>query len=147
MRPILLPSTFARQMEREAEGAYPEECCGILFGRDEVENRVVSRIERVANDFAENERRRRFLIAPETLMKAERSAGERGELVLGFYHSHPDAPARPSDFDREHAWPFYSYLIVSVAHGRAVDATSWVLEEETNRFVRQDVQEIDGPPA
>jgi proteasome lid subunit RPN8/RPN11 len=62
-------------------------------------------------------------------------------LVLGFYHSHPDHPARPSEYDREHAWPFYSYVIVSIAKREAVDMTSWVLQEETDTFARQDLLE------
>jgi proteasome lid subunit RPN8/RPN11 len=63
-------------------------------------------------------------------------------MVLGFYHSHPDCPARPSEYDREHAWPFYSYVIVSIAKGSAVDMTSWLLDEATETFSRQDIVEV-----
>jgi proteasome lid subunit RPN8/RPN11 len=64
-----------------------------------------------------------------------------GLAIIGFYHSHPDHPARPSDFDREHAWPFYSYVIVSVATGRAAGMASWVLDETTRLFRRQEIRE------
>jgi proteasome lid subunit RPN8/RPN11 len=74
-------------------------------------------------------------------MKAEKDAGDERRLVLGFYHSHPDHPARPSEYDRQHAWPFYSYVIVSISKGEPVDMTSWVLDEATETFSRQDIEE------
>ena len=69
----------------------------------------------------------RYLIAPEDLQSVETEIREADLEVLGFYHSHPDHPAAPSSFDAEHAWPWYSYLIVRVDRGRAVEATSWQL--------------------
>src|SRR5262245_16618894 len=135
---LLLPSSLSRQIETEGSAAYPNECCGIMYGRDGVEGRVVETIEAVANVFDEVERYHRFSISPQQLMAAEKKAGNQGKLVLGFYHSHPDHPARPSEYDRQHAWPFYSYIIVSIAKGEPVDMTSWVLEESTETFSRQD---------
>lgn len=141
-----LSESFARQIEREAQAAYPDECCGILYGRDlrssSTVRRVVGRIESVGNEFDESERRRRFLITPDVMMRAQTEADRRGEEILGFYHSHPDAPAKPSEFDREHAWGFYSYVIISLAKGEPVDMTSWVLDEATRRFERQDIEEV-----
>jgi proteasome lid subunit RPN8/RPN11 len=143
---LQLPESFARQIEREAQKTYPDECCGILYGRDIRSDagvrRVVGRIERVGNEFEASERRRRFLITPDVMLRAQQEADRRGEEILGFYHSHPDAPARPSEFDREHAWGFYSYVIVSIAKGEAVDMTSWVLDDATRRFERQDIEEV-----
>jgi DNA-binding NarL/FixJ family response regulator len=75
--------------------------------------------------------------------EAESSNGSL--VVLGFYHSHPDHPARPSDFDRSRAWPFYSYVIVSIQSRQAVDMTSWVLDDASGSFVRQDI--VDGEPS
>ena len=142
---LLIPQEMARQIEREGVGAYPNECCGILFGKDVRENgdeqRFVERIEKVDNGFEETERFHRFLITPETLMKAEKAAASEGRLVVGFYHSHPDAPARPSEYDRQHAWPFYSYVIVSILNREAADTTSWVLDETAGRFERQEIVE------
>ena len=65
----------------------------------------------------------------------------RARLVLGFYHSHPDHPARPSEYDRQHAWPFYSYVIVAIAKREPLDMTSWMLDEKTETFSRQDIVE------
>jgi proteasome lid subunit RPN8/RPN11 len=66
-------------------------------------------------------------------------SGETGLAVLGFYHSHPDHPARPSEYDRQHAWPFYSYVIVAIAKGKPVDLTSWLLDEATELFNQEDI--------
>jgi proteasome lid subunit RPN8/RPN11 len=143
VKKLLLPARFARQIEREGADAYPNECCGILFGHDTSDERVVERIEAVANAFDPAERYHRFSISPKQLMDAEKRAAAEGRLVLGFYHSHPDAPARPSEYDRAHAWPFYSYVIVSVANGQVVDMTSWVLDEQSETFSPQDVREED----
>jgi proteasome lid subunit RPN8/RPN11 len=137
-----LPAELARQIEREGAKAYPNECCGILYGRDGAEGRVVEALEAVANDFDEAEKYHRFSISPKQLMNAEKTAADAGRLVLGFYHSHPDHPARPSEYDRQHAWPFYSYIIVSIAKGEAVDMTSWLLNETTETFTRQDIIEM-----
>ena len=141
MTVLHLKPEFARQIESEGAGAYPNECCGIMFGRDVDGKRIVERLMPVHNDFEAGEQYHRFSISPKQLMDAEKSAAENKQLVLGFYHSHPDHPARPSEYDRTHAWPFYSYVIVSIAKREAVDMTSWVLQEETETFSRQDIIE------
>ena len=133
------------KIETEGVRAYPNECCGIMFGRDVpgdgdfAVRRVVEMLEPVMNEFEEEEQYHRFLITPQTLMRAEKKASEEGLLVLGFYHSHPDAPARPSEYDRQHAWPFYSYVIVAVAKGLPREMTSWQLNDQTEQFEPQAV--------
>jgi proteasome lid subunit RPN8/RPN11 len=141
--PLILAAALARQIESEGAAAYPNECCGILFGRDVRQNgsmrRIVERLLPVANVFESREQYHRFSISPKQLIEAEKLAADQGQLVLGFYHSHPDHPAQPSDYDREHAWPFYSYVIVSIAQRRAVDMTSWVLDDAAGQFKSQDI--------
>ena len=137
--PLILTPAQDAQIRREGVAAYPNECCAIIYGTLNDARRVVSRLEPVANVFDEGERYHRFSISPQQLMAAERAAGERKELVLGFYHSHPDHPARPSEYDRQHAWPFYSYVIVAVEKGTAADLTSWELNEQTEAFEPQGV--------
>jgi proteasome lid subunit RPN8/RPN11 len=114
-----------------AHGAetYPNECCGALIGRDG----VVSAIYALPNTTDEGPRRR-FLVRPEDYREAERRASEAGGELLGFYHSHPDHPARPSQYDLDHAWPFFSYIIVSVLAGVSGDMTSWRLQEDRSDF-------------
>jgi proteasome lid subunit RPN8/RPN11 len=144
MNPLVLTPSQVEQIEAEGAQAYPNECCGIMIGRDVSDGactrRIVDRLEPMANVFDPQQQRRRFAVDPLALMRAEKSAAEAGRLVVGFYHSHPDHPARPSEFDREHAWPFYSYVIVSIAQGAAVDMTSWILDDQTETFSRQEIE-------
>ena len=135
--PLVLPQALRRQIEAEGSAAYPNECCGILVGRDVDGRRLVERLVEGRNVFEADEQYHRFSIDPRQQMKAEREAEAEGKVVLGFYHSHPDHPARPSEYDREHAWPFYSYVIVAVAKGKAADMTSWVLDDASNQFLAQ----------
>ncbi len=134
--PLILTADQRRHIEADGVAAYPNECCGIMYGHDEGGRRVVARLETVANAYAADEQYHRFRIGPADLMRAERSC-HGGELVLGFYHSHPDHPARPSETDRQHGWPFYSYVIVAIHQRVPADMTSWVLDEATEQFVRQ----------
>jgi len=137
-----IPESLARQIRDEGLAAYPNECCGIMFGRDlktdGVTRRTVESLEPVRNEFESGEQYHRFSISPADLMKAEKACSG-GLMVLGFYHSHPDHPARPSEYDREHGWPFYSYVIVAIAKGESKLMTSWVLEEQTEQFKEQTV--------
>ena len=145
MNKLVLTPTQVAQIDEEGAQAYPNECCGILIGRDMSDGactrRIVERLEPMQNVFDPEQQRRRFAVDPLALMRAEKSAAESGHLVIGFYHSHPDHPARPSEFDREHAWPFYSYVIVSIAQGSAVDMTSWILDDQTQTFSRQAIED------
>ncbi len=112
---------------------YPEEGCGVLVGRDEGDRRIVERVVVFENQ-REDSRGNRYLITPEQILVAEREARDEGLDVLGFFHSHPDHPASPSAFDLEHAWPYYSYLIVSVERGRVTDARAWRLTPDRSRL-------------
>src|ERR1044072_2955875 len=109
---------------------YPYECCGLLLGRFEMDAKVVSEPYPISNAREESAKRNRFLIEPEELMRGERYARSKELEVVGFYHSHPDSPARPSQYDLEHAWPTYSYIIVSTSEGDSGDPFSW--EQETD---------------
>jgi proteasome lid subunit RPN8/RPN11 len=145
MNKLVLTPSQVKQIEQEGIEAYPNECCGILFGRDLSDGactrRIVERLEPMPNVWDEAEQKRRFAIDPLALMRAEKSASAQGHAVLGFYHSHPDHPARPSETDRQFGWPYYSYVIVSIANRQPVDMTSWVLDEQTETFARQDIEE------
>ena len=118
--------------------AYPEECCGALLGTGRDGSAVVTRIEKMRNARGE-ERRRRYTIDPLEYVRVERQADLEGIEMLGFYHSHPDHPARPSEYDREHAMPFFHYVVVAVAAGVPGDIGSFVLSEDRGAFEREDL--------
>ncbi len=98
-----------------------------------------NKLEPGRNAFEADEQYHRFSIDPLQQLKAEREAEKQGMKLLGFYHSHPDHPARPSEYDREHAWETFSYVIVSILSGKPADMTSWMLDAATMTFARQEI--------
>jgi proteasome lid subunit RPN8/RPN11 len=139
-----IAKALANDIRREGEKAYPNECCGILLGvADGNGGKTLSRIEPINNSREESEQYHRFLITPEELMKIELKARGLKLDVLGFYHSHPDHPAKPSDYDREHALPFYSYIITGVDKGVSQDFTSWQLREDREGFDSEKITKED----
>ena len=127
--PLSLKPGVNEDIRRHGAEAYPHECCGALYGKDGVETKTLA----LANTTEEGPRRR-FLVRPQDYRDAERRATELGVDLLGFYHSHPDHPARPSQYDLDHAWPFFSYIIVSVRDGAPEEMTSWRLRDDRSAF-------------
>jgi proteasome lid subunit RPN8/RPN11 len=126
-------------MFAHAASAYPEECCGVLLGPSPDRVTEAVRLENVQPD----NRQRRFVIDPAAYRAAEALADTRGQALVGFYHSHPNHPARPSSFDLEHAWPNFSYPIVSVRNGRAGEIRSWRLRADRTAFDEELVHSED----
>jgi proteasome lid subunit RPN8/RPN11 len=114
--------------------SYPNECCGALIGKDGVVSETLA-----LPNMTDEGPRTRFRVTPDDYRGAEKRAGEAGAELLGFYHSHPDHPARPSQYDLDHAWPFFSYVIVSVRQGVSGDMTSWRLREDRSAFDQEDL--------
>jgi proteasome lid subunit RPN8/RPN11 len=125
---LRLPGALADEIRRHGEAAYPAECCGAMVGRAEGAAKEVLRLSPAVNRRTDDPHR--YLIAPDDLRRLQREVSEAGQEIVGYYHSHPDHPARPSAFDAEHAWPWYSYLIVRIDRGRGADMASWVLDDE-----------------
>jgi proteasome lid subunit RPN8/RPN11 len=123
---------------------HPYECCGLLLGRFAAEGKVVAETYPISNAREESAKRNRFLITPEELMRGERYARERNLEVVGFYHSHPDCPAVPSQYDLDHAWPTYSYIIVSTTAAAATDLFSWEQEPDRSKFNPEEIRVISG---
>jgi proteasome lid subunit RPN8/RPN11 len=116
-------------LRRHGEEAYPRECCGVLLARGEGEGRRVTRTVRCRNAAA-GDAGARYEIDPRDLLGVARAARERGEAIAGFYHSHPDHPARASAADLEEAWwPGCAYVITSVERGRAGETASFRLRD------------------
>ena len=123
---------------------YPYECCGLLLGRYERDGKNVKETYPISNAREESAKRNRFLIQPEELLRGEQYARSHELEVVGFYHSHPDSPARPSQYDLEHAWPTYSYIIVSTSEGHAGDLFSWEQEPDRSKFNSEEIRVIRG---
>jgi len=149
---LCMSHDVAQRIRRHGVETFPYECCGALLGRDSVA------FENSAQDVTRSEAARevlelfplvnrrddsphnRFAVTAEDVRDAEKAATAQGFEVIGWYHSHPDHPARPSDFDREHAWPWYSYVIVSVMAGKAADMTSWRLNDDRQNYSPEGIE-------
>src|SRR2546430_14814500 len=140
-RALTITSAVDRAVRAHGRETYPHECCGALVGR----NGRVADIVPLPNTTEEGPRRR-FLVRPSDYREAERRATELGGELLGFYHSHPDHPARPSQYDLDHAWPTFAYVIVSVASGAARDITVWWLKDDRSTFEEGTLEHGDENP-
>jgi proteasome lid subunit RPN8/RPN11 len=137
---ILLKAEAEKRIREEGERAYPNECCGFLLGCFSTGGEKQADLALVVENAREaGEQYHRFVITPEDFMRAERDARQQDREIVGIYHSHPDYPARPSDYDREHALPFYSYLILAVKAGKAGELTSWELNSDRNQFTEEEI--------
>jgi proteasome lid subunit RPN8/RPN11 len=132
---------IALRIRNHGAETYPNECCGALFGSERDGRRDVVEILPLTNR-RDDSPRNRFAITPEDVRDAEAAAQRYGLELLGWYHSHPDAPARPSEFDREHAWPWYSYVIVSVQSREPKDMNSWRLADDRTNYEAEAVEII-----
>lgn len=132
--PLELPEGVRGVVVAACREAFPLEACGILLGTETSQGRRVSRAVPVKNDAPAEQQARRYCVPSATLLAVEREAESRGERVLGFYHSHPNHAPQPSPTDLTEAWPYYSYLIVSIREGGAFELRSWRLDEQHGRF-------------
>ncbi len=146
---------LAEKIRRHGAETYPHECCGALLGRngDEID---IGAYEEPAGPWPKPARevfglfplvnrrddspRNRFSVSAEDVLAAEKAARSQELEVVGWYHSHPDHPARPSEYDREYAWPWYSYIIVSVTNGAPQEMTSWRLADDRTEFVPEAIE-------
>jgi len=138
IREALLQKIHAHGVE-----SYPHECCGALLGSDGEAFREIKHLLPLANR-RDDSPRNRFELTPDDVRLAEKTAADKHLDLLGWYHSHPDAPARPSEFDRDHAWPWYSYIIVSVEKGEPRDTTSWRLRDDRSGYDAEAIESEAG---
>src|SRR5688572_25405345 len=137
---IRVPKEQLAEIREHGVRDYPYECCGLLLGRFGEDGKVVHETYPISNAREESAKRNRFLITPEELMRGERHARNRNLDVVGFYHSHPESPAVPSQYDLEHAWPTYSYIIVSVMNQKAGDLFSWEQQPDRSKFDQEEIK-------
>jgi proteasome lid subunit RPN8/RPN11 len=135
-----LSGDIAAKIRSHGAETYPHECCGALLGREVADDlREVVALFPLVNR-RDDSPRNRFSVTSEDVRDAEKSARAQGLDVLGWYHSHPDHPAKPSQYDQDHAWPWYSYIIVSVANGQPEYMTSWRLSDDRSKFTPEDLE-------
>ena len=135
---------LAEKIRAHGAETYPHECCGALLGRDS-EASDPEAVREVLGLFPlinrrDDSPRNRFSVTGQDVLEADKAAQAQGLEVIGWYHSHPDHPARPSDYDRDHAWPWYSYVIVSVQNGSPQDMTSWRLNDDRQAFSLEGIE-------
>jgi len=127
------------QIHAHGEAAYPEEGAGFLLGSDDGEQRYIAQIFVTENAREDEARHNRYLVTPQEYLQAEIAAELLGLSLIGVFHSHPDHPNCPSEFDREWAQPFFSYVITGVNEGKAVESRSWRLAEDRSMFEEEKI--------
>jgi proteasome lid subunit RPN8/RPN11 len=141
---LWISADLAEKIRAHGVETYPYECCGAMLGRDtetagnETQREVLGLFPLVNR--RDDSPRNRFSVTSEDVLAAEKAAREKGLDVVGWYHSHPDHPARPSQYDRDHAWPWYSYVIVSVHNAVPQDMTSWRLNDDREEFSPEGIE-------
>jgi proteasome lid subunit RPN8/RPN11 len=145
---LTITEGLAEKIRQHGVEAYPHECCGALLGRDQSSPEEPGKPREILDLFPlinrrEDSPRNRFSVSPRDVIDAEKEAQERGLDIVGWYHSHPDHPARPSEYDREHAWPWYSYIIVSIRERVPQEMTSWRLKEDRAAYSPEEIHILD----
>jgi proteasome lid subunit RPN8/RPN11 len=144
---LYLSEQIVNEIREHGARDYPNETCGAMLGLDNDADREVRALFPLTNR-RDDSPRNRFSITSDDVRAAEKAARASRLEVLGWYHSHPDHPAKPSEFDREHAWPWYSYIIVSVAAGKPELMTSWRLVDDRTHYLPEEIAtRASAPPA
>ncbi|MDR3573025.1 MAG: M67 family metallopeptidase [Anaerolineaceae bacterium] len=145
---LAIAAEIMKKIQLHGEAAYPEEGAGFLLGKDNssggLSRREVLAILELPNRREDGSRHNRYLIGPKDYLQAEDEADRLGLTLVGVFHSHPDHPDRPSDFDRDWAQPWFSYLITSVQNGRAVSSRSWRLLDDRSGFEEENIRLTSG---
>ena len=139
---LFLSKALLAKIAEHGEQAYPDEGAGFLLGHGDAE-RVIHDLLFAANKREISARSRRYLIDPREYMDAEMESERRGLDLVGVFHSHPDHPNAPSEYDREWAQPVFSYVITSIRAGKAGESRSWRLDDCRNEFVEEEIQITD----
>lgn len=134
---LTLTRGLLAEIQAHGEQSYPDEGAGFVLGRVGGEEREGVAVFAAPNSREQAARARRYLLEPRELLRAEQAAAAQGLDVIGIFHSHPDHPDQPSEFDRDWAQPWFSYLITSVQQGKAASTRSWRLDEYRTQFIEE----------
>ena len=138
---IVLSTAHRDAIARHAQAEHPHECCGLMLGRLEDDGRkTVLDLLPISNEREADARHNRYLIGPTEMLRGERHARTVGLDIVGIYHSHPDVPSVPSQFDLDHAWPTYSYVIITSTARAPGDMHSWVLRDDRSGFDAETIE-------
>ena len=145
---LFIDQPLIDQIHSHAVSTFPEECCGLMLGTFEQDSKIkrVDQLKRTENTYAPEERYHRYTIDPKEFMKVENEASGQGKEIVGIYHSHPNAPSKPSLFDQNHAWPTLSYLVVEVREKKPISTRSWILKEDRSDFLQEIIAVTGGTP-
>jgi len=138
--PLIIPAHLYSSIINHLESAYPNEGAGLLLGNANGNDKTVKSVLKFDNNFEAGEQYHRYRISAEDMFKGETEAEKLGVDVIGVFHSHPDHPSQASEYDREHALPWYSYLIVSIQKGKASTSQSWLLSDDRKKFTEESVE-------
>ena len=136
---IQISEALLQAIRDHGRRSFGDEACGVMYGRSRDGEKDVLVVQPLENS-RDGERHRRFLITPKDYTRAEKEASARGLELLGFYHSHPNHPAYPSGYDLDHAWPFFSYVIVSVEKGEPKEIRSFVIDDDRRDFTEEEIR-------
>jgi proteasome lid subunit RPN8/RPN11 len=139
-----VPQGILERIHAQGELAYPEEGAGLLLGEISGNRRRVLEILNLPNVREDTARHNRYQLSPQDYLKGEEEAEQLGMDVLGVFHSHPDHPNQPSEFDRQWAWPNFSYIITNVIKGKAIQSRSWRLTEARSNFIEEMIEIVEG---
>jgi len=137
---LTIPKDILAQIHAHGEVNYPGEGAGLLLGTEDEEKRAVVKILKLTNACQDSTRHNRYLLTAQDVLKGEQKAKHLGLDIIGVFHSHPDHPNQPSEFDREWAMPWFSYLITSVENGAAVASRSWRLNDDRDTFSEEIIE-------
>ena len=135
-----ITNELMNQIHTHGERSYPEEGAGLLLGNSNGNTRVVKAILKLTNAREDAARHNRYMLNAQDMMHGEREAIKLSLDIVGVFHSHPDHPSRPSEFDREWALPWFSYIITSVNDGKVVDSRSWRLSDDRDEFAEEVIE-------
>jgi proteasome lid subunit RPN8/RPN11 len=140
---VKIAAAVLKAIHAHGERVYPEEGAGLMLGRVNGDEREVSDILALENSREDEARHNRYLITAQDMLKGEMEAARRGLDIVGVFHSHPDHPNQASEFDREWALPFFSYVITSVEQGKAIASRSWRLTDDRSEFAEEAITVIE----
>ena len=135
-----ISADLLKQMHVHGESAYPGEGAGFMLGNSSADLRVVTAILELPNAREESAQHNRYLLTPQDMLRSEQEAARLALNVIGVFHSHPDHPNQPSEFDRQWAMPWFSYIITSVNDGKATASRSWRLTDDREKFIEEKIE-------